>query len=77
MIGAAFDVSRSTLKRTESYSEYKAQREAAPEDLIAQIPRIEELLDYYGIAKFKIPDISYCSSSFENLCTSSAKRRQS
>ncbi|MBP9510265.1 MAG: DNA polymerase I, partial [Fusobacteriaceae bacterium] len=24
MIGAAFDVSRSTLKRTESYSEYKA-----------------------------------------------------
>ncbi|MBP6063286.1 MAG: DNA polymerase I [Fusobacteriaceae bacterium] len=55
MIGAAFDVSRSTLKRTESYSEYKAQREAAPEDLIAQIPRIEELLDYYGIAKFKIP----------------------
>lgn len=55
MIGAAFDVSRSTLKRTESYSEYKAQREAAPEDLIAQIPRIEELLEYYGIAKFKIP----------------------
>lgn len=55
MIGAAFDVSRSTLKRTESYSEYKAQREAAPEDLIAQIPRIEELLEYYGIEKFKIP----------------------
>lgn len=55
MVGAAFDVSRSTLKRTEIYPEYKAQREAAPEDLIAQIPRIEELLKYYGISKFKIP----------------------
>lgn len=55
MVGAAFDVSRSTLKRTEIYPEYKAQREAAPEDLIAQIPRIEELLEYYGISKFKIP----------------------
>ncbi|MDX8335318.1 DNA polymerase I [Candidatus Cetobacterium colombiensis] len=53
-IGAAFDVKRSTLKRTEMYKEYKAQRESAPEDLVAQIPRIEELLDCFGIKKFKI-----------------------
>jgi DNA polymerase-1 len=53
-IGAAFDVSRSSLKRSELFSDYKAQRSAAPEDLIAQIPRIEELLDGFGITKFKI-----------------------
>lgn len=53
-IGAAFDVKRATLKRSEIYKEYKAQRDSAPEDLIAQIPRIEELLDCFGIKKFKI-----------------------
>ena len=53
-IGAAFDVKRATLKRSEIYKEYKAQRDAAPEDLVAQIPRIEELLDCFGIKKFKI-----------------------
>lgn len=53
-IGAAFDVKRASLKRSEIYKEYKAQRESAPEDLIAQIPRIEELLDCYNIERFKI-----------------------
>ncbi|MGL5971616.1 MAG: 5'-3' exonuclease, partial [Cetobacterium sp.] len=53
-IGAAFDVKRSTLKRSQLYTEYKAQRSAAPEDLIVQIPRIEEVLDCFGIKKFKI-----------------------
>lgn len=53
-IAAAFDVSRSSLKRSEIYKEYKAQRESAPEDLIRQIPRIEELLDCFGIKKFKV-----------------------
>ncbi|MGL6064194.1 MAG: DNA polymerase I [Fusobacteriaceae bacterium] len=51
---AAFDVSRKSLKRTELYSEYKAQRESAPEDLIKQISRIEEVLDGFGIKKIKI-----------------------
>ena len=51
---AAFDVSRKSLKRTELYSEYKAQREAAPEDLIKQISRIEEVLDGFGIKRIKI-----------------------
>ncbi|MGL4981183.1 MAG: 5'-3' exonuclease H3TH domain-containing protein, partial [Fusobacteriaceae bacterium] len=53
-IAAAFDVSRKSLKRTEMYSEYKAGRDAAPEDLISQIPRIESLLDCFGIKRFKI-----------------------
>ncbi|MGL5000719.1 MAG: DNA polymerase I [Cetobacterium sp.] len=53
-IGAAFDVKRSTLKRSELYSEYKAKRDSAPEDLVLQIPRIEEVLDCFGIKKFKI-----------------------
>lgn len=51
---AAFDVSRSSLKRSELYSEYKAKRDAAPEDLIKQISRIEEVLDCFGIKKIKI-----------------------
>lgn len=53
-IGAAFDVKRGSLKRSEIYKEYKAQRESAPEDLIIQIPRIEEVLDCYNISRFKI-----------------------
>lgn len=53
-IGAAFDVKRASLKRSEIYSEYKAQRESAPEDLITQIPRIEELLDCFNINRFKV-----------------------
>ncbi|MGL5123568.1 MAG: DNA polymerase I [Fusobacteriaceae bacterium] len=51
---AAFDVSRKSLKRTELYREYKAQRESAPEDLIKQISRIEEVLDGFGIKKIKV-----------------------
>ena len=53
-IGAAFDVRRSSLKRSEIYKDYKAQRESAPEDLILQIPRIEELLDCYQIKRYKM-----------------------
>ncbi len=53
-IGAAFDVKRASLKRSEIYKDYKAQRESAPEDLLIQIPRIEELLDCYNINRFKI-----------------------
>ncbi len=53
-MAAAFDVSRKTLKRTELYSDYKAHREAAPEDLVAQIKRIEQMLDAFNIKRFKI-----------------------
>lgn len=53
-IGAAFDVKRSSLKRSEMYKEYKTQRESAPEDLIRQISRIEELLDAFCINRYKV-----------------------
>lgn len=53
-IGAAFDVKRSSLKRSEIYQDYKIQREAVPEDLLVQIPRIEEVLDDFNITKLKI-----------------------
>lgn len=53
-IGAAQDVRRSELKRSEAFKGYKSNRQAMPEDLAAQIDRIEELLDSFGIRKFKI-----------------------
>jgi len=53
-MAAAFDVKRSSLKRTEIYSEYKSNRQSAPEDLITQIPRIEEVLDAFNINRYKI-----------------------
>lgn len=53
-IAAAFDVKRSSLKRTEIYADYKSQRQSAPEDLILQIPRIEELLDCFNIKRYKL-----------------------
>lgn len=53
-ICAAFDVKRKTLKRSEKYSGYKANRDAVPEDLLSQIPRIEELLDDFNINRYKV-----------------------
>ena len=53
-IGAAQDVRRAELKRSEMYSDYKNNREAMPEDLLVQMGRIEEVLDYFGIERFKI-----------------------
>ncbi|MBS9775815.1 MAG: DNA polymerase I [Fusobacterium sp.] len=53
-MAAAFDVKRSSLKRSEIYTDYKAHRESAPEDLIKQIPRIEEVLDYFNVKRYKI-----------------------
>ena len=53
-MAAAFDVSRSSLKRTQIFKNYKSNRQSAPEDLIYQIPRIEELLDCFNINRYKI-----------------------
>ena len=53
-MAAAFDVKRSSLKRTEIYSDYKSNRQSTPEDLITQIPRIEEVLDAFNINRYKI-----------------------
>jgi len=48
---AAFD-SRTPTFRHELYPEYKATRDKTPEDLHAQIPHIEKLLEALGIACF-------------------------
>ena len=53
-IGAAKDVKRATLKRSEIYEDYKKDRQAMPEDLLTQLPRIDEVLDSFGIEKYKI-----------------------
>lgn len=53
-ICAAQDVKRATLKRSAIFEEYKKNRDAVPEDLLKQIPRIEEVLDLFGIKRFKI-----------------------
>lgn len=53
-IGAAFDVKRKTLKRSERYEGYKADRKPMPDDLRTQIPRIEEVLDGFGVEKYKV-----------------------
>ena len=44
-IGAAQDIKRAELKRSEIYKDYKNNREAMPEDLLVQVGRIEEVLD--------------------------------
>ena len=51
---AAKDVRRKELKRTEIYSEYKGNRESAPDDLIEQMQDIDEILDGYNIPIIKI-----------------------
>ena len=53
-MAAAFDVKRSSLKRTEIYGDYKSNRQSTPEDLVAQIPRIEEVLDVFNINRYRI-----------------------
>lgn len=52
---AAKDVRRKELKRAEIYSEYKGNRESAPDDLIEQMQDIDEILDGYNIPIVKIP----------------------
>jgi len=42
--------SRTPTFRDELYAEYKAQRDSAPDDLIAALPDIEELLKALGVA---------------------------
>ena len=53
-MAAAFDVKRSSLKRTEIYADYKSNRQSTPEDLVAQIPRIEKVLDAFNINRYRI-----------------------
>lgn len=47
-VAVAFDIGRQTF-RTEKFPEYKAQREAAPEEFKGQVPLIETVLGQLGI----------------------------
>lgn len=47
-VAVAFDVGRKTF-RTEMFPEYKAQREASPEEFKGQVPIIESMLNNLGI----------------------------
>lgn len=53
-LAVAFDPPGPTL-RVEEYELYKAQREAAPEDLIASIPHIKEILRAMHIPILEVP----------------------
>ncbi len=55
-IVAAIDTPGNTF-RNELYSEYKANRSPAPDDLVTQIHRILQLLDAFGILTLGKPDL--------------------
>ena len=54
MVLMALD-SREKTFRHELYSEYKATRPAMPEDLAAQLPYIDRLIDAYNVAAIRLP----------------------
>ncbi|MEP7162236.1 MAG: DNA polymerase I [Candidatus Moraniibacteriota bacterium] len=53
-IAASFDLEGPTF-RDELYDEYKAQREKAPDDLYAQIPRVKEVVQAFNIPIYELP----------------------
>ena len=52
-LGVAWDVGRSTF-RTEAYPDYKAQREAAPDNFRSQLPLIHEVLETMGVPQVSL-----------------------
>lgn len=53
-IAVAFDVSDATTHRKSWYPEYKANRDATPEDLRSQFTRVREVLSALNIATFAL-----------------------
>ncbi len=53
-IGVAFDTPAPTQRHTD-FAAYKAQREDAPEDLIASLPYIRELIEAFNIPTLILP----------------------
>ena len=51
---AAFDTPEPTQRHKE-FAEYKAQREAMPEDIAEQLPYVDRLLDAYNIPVIRMP----------------------
>lgn len=54
-LAITFDVSDESTRRRQEYPEYKAQREAAPDDLHSQFDRIVEIIQAMGIPTFVLP----------------------
>ena len=55
-IGIAFDTEEETFRKKE-YPEYKANREAPPEDLVPQFELIHELVDAMAIPLLTLPGV--------------------
>jgi DNA polymerase-1 len=53
-LAIAFDTGKATFRK-ELYPEYKSNRSAAPEDLVAQIPLIQRAVDCFGIHRVEAP----------------------
>ena len=53
-LAIAFDVADATTERANDYPEYKAQREAAPDDLAPQFQRVFEVVEALGIPVFMV-----------------------
>lgn len=51
-----FDAPGKTF-RDEMYAEYKANREATPEDLLKQFPMIDEIIDAFDIPVVRVPGV--------------------
>jgi DNA polymerase I len=56
MLAVAMDSGRQTF-RSELYPEYKANRPAAPPDLVPQFGRCEQLVDAFGVQIFRQPGV--------------------
>jgi DNA polymerase-1 len=69
-IGVAFDTSEPTVRHVE-FEEYKAQREALPEDIAASLPYIVEL-----IGAFNIPVLAYPGFEADDIIGTLAKKAE-
>ena len=53
-LGVAFDTPSPTFRETE-FADYKAHREAPPEDITTAVPYIKDILDTWGIPRIEAP----------------------
>src|SRR5699024_10309504 len=51
----AFDAGKTTF-RTKMFDEYKGTRAKTPQELMEQLPLIQEMLNYRGIKTYELPD---------------------
>ncbi len=54
-LAVVFDPEGSTFRK-EMYEEYKANRDETPEELVTQIPYVEEILDAMGVPRVSVED---------------------